>query len=387
MATNAPTIAGRMVRRVHSARSETDALFALLDDAALYERPIPERHRLIFYLGHVEAFDWNQVCRGALGMPSFHPEFDKLFEFGIDPAPGTAAQDQPSDWPSVAEVRHYGAEVRRRVDRVLADPPEQIVHVVLEHRLMHAETLTYLLQERRSKGIIEDAAASHLESPLLEVPKGLATLGQRRGEFGWDNEFVEHTVEVPAFAISKYKVTNGEYARFIDEGGPVPHCWPRHLDWPVYCTHDQALAYAAWAGKSLPTEAQFHRAAYGTPEGVERLFPWGNDSPASSRGNFASDRWDPLPVDAHPAGDSAWGVSQLVGNGWEWTATEFAPFAGFEPFPFYAGYSANFFDGQHFVMKGAGVRTPPEFLRRSFRNWFRRDYLYVPASFRLVEAA
>ena len=277
--------------------------------------------------------------------------------------------------------------MRRRIDRVLTDAPELIVHVALEHRLMHVETLTYLLRERRPRrsstrlnAIIDRLLSSRFR-------KGSATLGQRPGEFGWDNEFRAHTVEVPAFAISEYKVTSREYLRFVEDGGPEPHFWARPLNWPVYCTHDQASAFAAWAGKALPTEAQFHRAAYGTPEGVERPFPWGDESPGSSRGNFAAERWDPLPVNAHPAGDSAWGVSQLVGNGWEWTATEFAPFAGFEPFPFYAGYSANFFDGQHFVMKGAGVQTPPEFLRRSFRNWFRRDYLYVPASFRLVEAA
>ena len=89
MATNAPTITGSLVNRMHSAaRAETDGLFALLDDAALYERPIPERHRLIFYLGHIEAFDWNQVCRGALGMPSFHPDVRQAVRVRHRPRPG-----------------------------------------------------------------------------------------------------------------------------------------------------------------------------------------------------------------------------------------------------------------------------------------------------------
>jgi formylglycine-generating enzyme required for sulfatase activity len=103
------------------------------------------------------------------------------------------------------------------------------------------------------------------------------------------------------------------------------------------------------------------------------------------RGNFHHQRWDASPVDAHPAGVSAFGVHDLVGNGWEWTSTLFAPLPGFEPFPFYHGYSANFFDGKHFVMKGGSARTDACMLRRSFRNWFQPHYPYVYATFRCVE--
>jgi formylglycine-generating enzyme required for sulfatase activity len=90
-------------------------------------------------------------------------------------------------------------------------------------------------------------------------------------------------------------------------------------------------------------------------------------------------------VNATPAGDSAFGLSQLVGNGWEWTSTVFGPFPGFRADANYPGYSANFFDGEHYVMKGASPRTAACFLRRSFRNWFRPDYPYVYATFRCVE--
>lgn len=102
-------------------------------------------------------------------------------------------------------------------------------------------------------------------------------------------------------------------------------------------------------------------------------------------GAFGFSQFDPLPVDAHPAGDSAFGVRGLLGNGWQWTRTPFAPFAGFTPLPFYPGYSANFFDGKHVVMKGAGPRTAPAFLRASFRNWFQPHYPHVHAAFRCVE--
>jgi formylglycine-generating enzyme required for sulfatase activity len=156
---------------------------------------------------------------------------------------------------------------------------------------------------------------------------------------------------------------------------------PLPLDWPVYVSHAEAAAYARFAGMSLPTEAQFHRAAYGE---TDRQYPWGDDPPDPSRGNFDFRRWDPAAVGSYPAGRSAFGVEDLVGNGWEWTASQFAPHCGFTPFPFYRGYSANFFDGQHFVVKGASPRTAACMLRRSFRNWFQAHYPHVYATFRVV---
>jgi formylglycine-generating enzyme required for sulfatase activity len=115
------------------------------------------------------------------------------------------------------------------------------------------------------------------------------------------------------------------------------------------------------------------------------MFPWGDSAPAASHGNFDFARWDPTPVGAFPAGASAFCVNDLIGNGWEWTRTEFAPLPGFEAFAFYPGYSANFFDGQHYVMKGGSWRTAACMLRRSFRNWFQPHYPYVYGAFRCVE--
>jgi len=401
-----PDVNRALLQKIQSARANTDHLFTLLKPGALYSRPIPERHRLIFYLGHLEAFDWNQICRNALDIPSFNPAFDKLFEFGIDPPVGQAAQDQPKDWPSEEEVRRYGQRTRAIIDEVLEQAPEQIIHVALEHRLMHAETFAYLLHAApyedkiapRSEYLYSDRAPNRA---TIEIPAGPATLGQQPGEFGCDNEFNQHRVDVPAFAIAKHKITNGQYLEFVKSGAPAPHFWierngqwflrnmfseiPLPLHAPVYVTHAEATAYARWVGKSLPTEPQFHRAAFATPQGDERAYPWGAAAPDNTRGNFDFHHWDPIDVDATPAGDSAFGVSQLLGNGWEWTSTVFGPFPGFQEFPFYPGYSKNFFDEAHYVIKGASPRTAACFLRRSFRNWFRPDYPYVYATFRLVE--
>lgn len=388
------------------ARHRTDELFRLVRPDSLYERPVPERHRLNFYLGHVEAFDWNMICRHALSVPAFNDEFDKLFAFGIDPDESGLPKDKPSDWPSLDETRDYNRRVRETVDRLLPEAPEQIVHVAIEHRLMHAETLCYLLHnlpvERKLAPSVEQASPALPPDPeMIGIPAGRATLGRPRdGGFGWDNEFEELSVDVPEFAIGKYKVTNGDYLEFVRDGAEAPYFWkrgkdgwmlrtmfgevPLRLDWPVYVTHAEAEAYAKWTGRSVPTEAQFHRAAYGTPEGTERSYPWGEEPPGGSRGNFDFTEWDPIAVTATPAGDSVFGVSQLVGNGWEWTADPFRPLPGFRQFDFYPGYSADFFDDEHFVMKGASARTASKLLRRSFRNWFRRGYKYAFASFRCV---
>src|SRR4029078_4290693 len=114
------------------ARKRTDELFAVLVPGAIYDRPIPERHRIIFYLGHLEAFDWNQIAR----VPSARPEFDKLFEFGIDPPAGCLPRDQPSDWPSVEETIRYGRLAREGVDRLIEQgaASNQLLHVAIEHR-------------------------------------------------------------------------------------------------------------------------------------------------------------------------------------------------------------------------------------------------------------
>ncbi len=380
------------------AREQTDSLFDLVVPGALYERPIPERHRIIFYLGHLEAFDWNLLGR-ALDMPAFHAGFDRLFSFGIDPDSTDMPTDQPEDWPAESEVRDYNARVRHALDAALGRAPEELMHVAIEHRLMHAETFAYMLhhlpfEQKAAPASSGAQSGAAPETRMVEIPAGTATLGRKRGEgFGWDNEFQQHHVEVAGFSIAEHKVTNGDYLELVKAGGAAPHFWacregqwcyrgmfediPLPLDWPVYVTYEQAQAYARWKGKALITEAQFHRAAY-----------YGGDNGDHDPASFASEnvdfrRWDPEPVTASPP--NRWGVSQLVGNGWEWTTTRFEPFAGFEPFSFYPGYSANFFDGQHYVLKGGSPRTARCLLRPSFRNWFRPGYPYIYATFRLVE--
>ncbi len=438
-------------------RRRSRALFDLLVDDAYYARPIALRHPFVFYEGHLAAFNANTLLGRALGHPPIDAALDRLFERGIDPPEDGRAAAAIETWPARRDVLAYCAavdaavETALRSDALLASDRPAIrdgsaVFTILEHEAMHHETLLYMFHQlpyamKRTpphRPVVRGGAppAPH----TVRIPPGGATLGadRARATFGWDNEFPLHTVDVPAFTVDAYDVTNADYLAFVDDGGYArpelwapqdwtwrmreqlthPLFWARRdgrwlwrgqfeeLElppaWPVYVTHAEASAYARWKGKRLPSEAEYHRAAFGTPAGCERELPWGEDpsppswsypaesggteSDGTARGNFDLASFDPLPVGSHPAGASAWGVHDLVGNGWEWTSTVFAGFDGFEPMPVYPGYSADFFDGEHFVLKGASPVTARELVRRSWRNWFRARYPYPYATFRCVSA-
>ena len=400
----------RLRRSLQNARSRTDELFALVRPDTLFARPVPERHRLNFYVGHVEAFDWNMICGHALGLDPFNAEFNELFAFGIDPDSSDLPTDKPDDWPSMGETLEYCNRVRETVDRVFDSVPEDVAQVCIEHRLMHAETLCYLLhnldpaRKLPPAGVVHESGngtAPSAGDQWIEIPEGPAKLGRSRGTgFGWDNEFGELSLDLPAFAVKKHKVTNGEYLSYVDQGGAAPHYWrmgrdgwqlrtmfgelPLPLEWPVYVTHREAHRFAKRAGAVLPAEAQWDRAAFGSREATELRFPWGSEPPEPRHANADFSQWDPRPVTATPDGDSFFGVSQLLGNGWEWTSDPLRPYPGFEPYPFYPDYSAAFFDDTHFVLKGGSPRTGVALLRRTFRNWFREGYPYVYSTFRLA---
>jgi gamma-glutamyl hercynylcysteine S-oxide synthase len=430
-----------VLHRFQRMRARTRALFDLLDPCTYYTRPIPLRNPVVFYEGHLPAFAVNTLIKRGLGQPGIDAELETIFARGIDPAEETqaVARGNPA-WPSREVVRAYADEADRRLVAAIAnadldreDNPllkgAEALWTILEHEEMHQETLAYIWHEvpyawKRKPEHYVTAPPRLRQAPppaRVTVPSGIATLGTAIAAsgtealsprpmphppipvdlFGWDNELPVHQLAVDAFTIDVHNVTNGEYLTYIEmEGIAPPHFWESEgsgwvwrgmfervalpLSWPVYVTWAEADAYARWRGMGLPTEAQFHRAAYGTADGRERRFPWGDDLPHRAPGNFDFARWDPEPVGSHPEGASAFGVHDLVGNGWEWTADAFAPFEGFAPMASYPEYSAEFFDGEHFVLKGASPMTARALTRRGFRNWFRPRYPYVYATFRCV---
>src|ERR1700730_10011051 len=341
-----------LMERVFEARRQSDELFNLVREKALFERPIPERHRIIFYLGHLEVFDWNLLNGGLFGLKSVHPEFDRLFAFGIDPVGGGLPSDLPSDWPAVDVIRDYVSNIRNNLDakleKAMLEPHfrtdfrtndrtndgfslRTLLNVAIEHRLMHAETLSYMLHQlpldTKMRQRVSQPNSLNLAGPpvahrMVNVPACIATLGLARNakDFGWDNECEVHTVAVPAFEIDQYKVTNRQYLQFMAAGGyetrafwndddwnwktargiSHPLFWKKDgdrwsyramfneapfdevaLDWPVYVSQAEAGAYARWAGKSLPTEAEWQRAAYGSVNGNARAYPWGSGTPTA----------------------------------------------------------------------------------------------------------
>ena len=400
-------------------RARSQELFDLLADTAYYSRPIDLRHPIVFYEGHLPAFSFNTLVRRALGGPSIDATLETLFARGIDPSEDQAGRSTAHQWPSRATVRQFAEEADRRVHAALersdldrpGDPllnRAEAAFTILEHEAMHQETLLYMWhrlpldQKRRPQGyqpVVDGVVPAH---EWMEIPAGRVTLGldDEALLFGWDNERPHLDADVAAFTLQRHDITNADYLEFVNQGGPAPLFWERHgnawywrgmfdliplpLSWPVYVSHADARAYAEWRGWLLPTEAQFQRAAYGTSDGNERWYPWGEASPSREHGVFDFSSWDPEPAGSHPAGRSVWGVDDLVGNGWEWTNTVFAPFPGFHPMPSYPEYSADFFDGEHFVMKGASPATARELIRPTFRNWFRPRYPYVYATFRCV---
>jgi len=418
---------------LEAAWESTDRTFGLVADRALLARPIPLRQPFLFYVGHLPAFAWNHLGRGALGLPAFAPDLDALFEAGIDPPDDAepSRRDDAASWPPLDRVLAFRDRVRAELRGALGDPGlAEIVSMVLEHELMHQETLMYMLTqlpaaEKRPPGALGAAPlrpAAPAVRERVRVSAGPAHLGAPSGGFAWDNERPELERHTEAFAIDALPVTHREFREFVSAGGyadprfwsedawrwlrrtrrAMPHGWKggdeevrvatlfgevpfaAAAEWPASVSHCEAQAFARWSGARLPAEHEFHRAAFAAPDGGLRAHPWGDAAPAPERANLGMHHGGPTPVGSHPLGASAFGVQELVGNGWEWTATPFRPFPGFQPLARYRGYSADFFDDRHFVLLGGSWATDHRLVRRSFRNWFQPHYPYVFTKFRRV---
>jgi iron(II)-dependent oxidoreductase len=435
-----------LLERYTRMRQRTRAFFDLLDESVYYERPIGLRNPIVFYEGHLPAFAVNALIKKGLGRPGIDEHLERIFARGIDPKSEAyaTARGNPA-WPSRLTVLDFAAHADRLIVDAITnaelDRPghplldgAQALRAVLEHEEMHQETMAYMWHEvpyakKHAPPGYETLPASHrgrrLGACCVRVPAGDASLGtDPAAAFAWDNERPSHVQRVGTFGIDVFNVTNGEFMEFVDAGGYRDWQWWRPADWgwicgegiahprlweldgspqsgrwywrgmfervllpaswPVYVTWAEANAFASWRGQRLPSEAEYHRAAYGLRAGGERETAWRGDMPPVSYGNFDFARWDPEPVGSYSHAASDFGVEDLVGNGWEWTSTVFGPFDGFAPLPSYPEYSAEFFDGEHYVMKGASPLTAAPLVRRGFRNWFRPRYPFVYATFRCV---
>jgi len=437
----APDSPARVMESLRDSWDRSDWLFDLVPRERWVTRGIELRHPFLFYIGHLPAFGFNHIA-AALGDSGLDPELDVLFARGIDPADeGEAEGLRPTEWPSVRTAEDYRdrarAAIAERVPQLAvaaADHPvaRDVMSLVLEHELMHHETLLYMIRQLdpdvlRVPGDHRppELGVAHMSPGRVDIAAGPVRLGVDLAEipFAWDNEVPAEQLQVPAFAMDRVPVTVRQFLEFVRSGGyDDESLWtPKNLEWlrgegrgaplgwrkagagwqvrslfawhdlhdvggwPVQVSHAEALAYAAWSGARLPTEAELHRAAFTAPDGSERPFPWGDAAPGPQHGVFDFGVHGRAPVGSRPEGASAWGVHDLVGNGWEWTSTPFLPRPGFAPIhPNYPGYSSDFFDGEHFVVFGGSWATDAALLRRSFRNWYQGRYPYVFSAFRTV---
>jgi gamma-glutamyl hercynylcysteine S-oxide synthase len=332
-------------------------------------------------------------------------------------------------------VRGGVLEALDRFDFRQADPLKTggyIFQLVLEHERQHQETLCYLFQlldpSQKSRPDVPAPVAfdgtTAADGEMVSIPAGTFLMGAPWDSFVYDNERPAHEVTVPEFRLARAPVTNGEYARFLEEGGYGRREFWSEEGWqclekegwqsPLYWRREgsawverrmfeegelrvehpltgvswfEAEAYARFVGQRLPTEAEWERAAScDESNGVKRRYAWGDEEPDDTRANFGRRHWGTTPVGSYPRGASAAGCLDMTGNVWEWTSTPFEGFPGFEPFP-YPEYSAEWFDGDHRVLKGGSWATSPSLLRTSFRNFFRRPFRIAFAGLRLAADA
>lgn len=423
-------------------RRRTLRLFDLAREEDLHESPGFGFRPIIWHLAHIGVFEAYWLIQKLKGEDAPDERYQRIFD------PISTPREDSKNLPTRSEMEDYLARVRARALRNLretdfdeADPLRQgayIFRLVLEHEQQHQETLAYLFQllspEKKKRPARmwtpDEAAGGAAENAvrageMADVAAGEYTLGAKGDAFAYDNEWPQHTVYVPAFKIDKLLTTNEEYAQFIAEGGytrrewwsdegwnwrerenwSAPLYWTQLIDgWRVQRMFDEVLlepkhpvtgiswyeadAYARFKKKRLPTEAEWEKAAAGGAAALEekRRFAWGDAKPGAALANFDYHFWGTSAVGSFPAGASASGCLDMTGNLWEWTSSPFLGYPDFKPFP-YPEYSAEWFDGDHRVLKGGSWATQASTLRISFRNFFRRHFRIAFAGIRCAADA
>ncbi|HKC27487.1 MAG TPA: ergothioneine biosynthesis protein EgtB [Jatrophihabitans sp.] len=314
---------------------------------------------------------------------------------------------------SPREARLFIADVRGRIfdalDKTDEDDGLFPFRMVEQHEQQHVETMLATHQLRTGEPLLGVGSAlppgRAAEHDSVLVPAGPFVLGVNGVDEPWslDNERPAHVVELPAFRIARFPVTNAEWQRFVEAGGyDQPQWWSgrgwayrceANLERPLFWSPDgsrrrfgiveeipadepvqhvcffEAEAYAAWAGARLPTEQEWEKACTWDPQAARRRrWPWGTAEPSPGLANLGGGALRPAQVGAYPGGASAYGVEQLIGDVWEWTSSGFKPWPGFRPM-LYEQYSAPFFGSDFRVLRGGSWAVGGAAIRPSFRNW------------------
>jgi iron(II)-dependent oxidoreductase len=398
------------------------ALTESVDDDELVAQHSPLMSPLVWDLAHIGNQEELWLVRDVGGREPLRQDIDELYD---------AFRHSRADRPGLpllrpAEARGYVAEVRRKaldvLDTVTLEGPRLVnggfaFGMIVQHEQQHDETMLATHQLRQGAPVLRAPAppvaaqGARTLPPEVLIPGGPFTMGTDTELWALDNERPAHQVRVPAFWLDTVAVTNGAYRSFLEDGGYDDPRWWNPVGWehrlrakltaPKFWIRDgsgwlrrrfgviepvpeaepvqhvcwyEADAYARWAGRRLPTEAEWEKAARHDPRtGRSRRYPWGDSDPLPAQANLGQAHLQPAPAGAYPDGASPHQVRQLVGDVWEWTASDFTPYPGFRAFP-YREYSEVFFGSaadpaQYKVLRGGSWATEAVACRGTFRNW------------------
>lgn len=412
-----------------------ESLFeTLASDEAFFRKPISLRHPLIFYYGHTATFFVNKLTLAGLVEKRINPRFESMFAIGVDEMSWDDLSTNHYDWPTVGEVRDYRQAIRRLVSQVICETPLNlpidwqspwwIILMGIEHERIHLETSSVLIRQQALEYVRPHPewqackkSGAAPQNQLISVMAGSVSLGKHASDstYGWDNEYGQHTADVPTFQAGRYLVSNQEFFDFVtangyntesyweDEGrgwrahthAQHPSFWlkkgndwqlrlmteevPMPWDWPVTVNYHEAKAFCNWKTKTtghsyrLPTEDEWYR-----------LYDVANLSEVPrntiAEANIHLDYYaSSCPVNEFPQGD----FYDVVGNAWQWTETPIYPFEGFEVHPYYDDFTAPTFDGKHNLIKGGSWASCGNEALKSARYAFRRHF-FQHAGFRYV---
>ena len=436
IAPDASTLREKIATRLISARERTAGLTDCIDEADLIRQHSPLMSPLVWDLAHVANQEELWLLRDVGGREPMRPEIDPLYDAFEHPR----AKRPTLPLLQPAEARRYASDVRGRVldliERVNFSTGPLVEHgfvfgMIAQHEQQHDETMLATHQLRSGHQVLSAPSPAPAPADVLRlpaevlVPGGPFTMGTSTEPWALDNERPAHEVDLGSFYLDTTPVSNACYAGFIADGGyererlwsqsgwayrqkadltaplfweqggsgqwlrrrfgatePVPPAEPvMHVCWY------EADAYARWAGRRLPTEAEWEKAARFDPaSGRSRRYPWGDEDPSADRANLGQRHLQPAPAGSYPAGAAPSGARQLIGDVWEWTGSDFLPYPGFRAYP-YKEYSEVFFGPDYKVLRGGAFSADPVACRGTFRNWDYPIRRQIFAGFRTARDA
>jgi len=420
--------------RLDDARNRTWKLIEPLSDEDTRKQHNPLMSPLVWDVAHIGNFEELWLVQELGKLPSISAQYDEIYDAFKNPR----REREKLPLLDRHQCRDYLARVRslaiRHLDQVDLDAPEPLTHdgfvfeMIIQHEYQHNETMLATLQLMDAPGYRPDIPTIRRGSPpaadMVLIDGGSFIMGTDDRRVAYDNERFPHEIDVPSYWIDTVPVTNAAYLAFVEDGGYerpelwtpegqswlgaseafAPQFWerrstgwevntfgfwsPLNPDQPVqHVCYWEADAYARWAGKRLPTEAEWEKAASWDPIAKrKRVYPWGDDLPTTKLANLDQTAWQPAEVGAYPAGASAYGCQQMIGDVWEWVNSDFLAYPGFQAFP-YKEYSEVFFGNEYKVLRGGSWAVRPGVIRNTFRNWDYPIRRQIFSGFRCVRDA